>query len=374
MKLMPVLLGIALLLIISAIAFGYYRLTIRFVSIFNKKGRKDYGKKKKLIFVAAAVVLTVMTVNLFGITGIILLHFIVFAGLMEIVNVIVRFLFVDKNLKVWEIINKSLIIPAIITAIVIVYGYINIHNIVRTEYTIYTNEVSEEYKVVLITDIHYGTVIDEKELDAAISRISEENADVVILGGDLVDESTEKEDIVMVYDKLSNINNALGVFHVEGNHDRQKYLGNPTLSEEEYEEYKNNSSIHFLEDDIVQINNEILLAGRWDVSNKDRASIDEILYRIDEDKYVIVADHQPVEYEESKQAGANLVLSGHTHAGQIFPAGIFTTLVGNAEQNYGLMQDEHFVGIVSSGLVGWGFPIRTSGHCEYVVINIKPGK
>ena len=375
MKMLSViLLGLALLLIVGIIAFAYYRLTIRFVSIFNKKSRKDYNKKKKCVFITAAIILTVLTVNLFGATGIVLLHFIVFAGFMEIVNKIIKFLFFDKNLRVWEIINKSLIIPAICTAVVVIYGYFNIHNIVRTEYTIYTNEVYEECKIVLITDIHYGTVINEEELDEVIARINEENADLVILGGDMVDESTAKEDIIKLYDKLGSIKNELGIYHVEGNHDRQKYLGNPTLSNEEYEAYKENSTIKFIEDDVVQINNDILLVGRLDVSNKDRAGIDELLYRADEDKYIIVADHQPVEYELSKEAGANLVLSGHTHAGQIFPVGYLTTLVGNAEQNYGLMQDEHFVGIVSSGLVGWGFPIRTSGHCEYVVINVKPGK
>ena len=375
MKILPVILiGLLMLTLFVVIAFGYYRLSIRFISIFNKKGRKDYSRKGKAIFVVITLVLTVMSFNVFGAVGITLLHFIVLAGLMELVNMLVKFLFADKNLKVWELINKSLVIPAICTTGIIIYGYINIHNIVKTEYTIYTNEVSEEYKIVLITDIHYGTVINEEELDAAIARINEENADVVILGGDMVDESTTKEDIVMLYDKLSAIENKLGIYNIEGNHDRQKYAGKPTLSEEEYQEYKKNASINFLEDDMVQLNNDILLVGRLDVSDKDRASIDELLYRVDEDKYVIVADHQPVEYSASKAAGANLVVSGHTHAGQIFPIGYFTTLVGNAEQNYGLMQDEHFVGIVSSGLVGWGFPIRTSGHCEYVVINVKPGK
>ncbi len=34
----------------------------------------------------------------------------------------------------------------------------------------------------------------------------------------------------------------------------------------------------------------------------------------------------------------------------------------------------HYTEIISSGLVGWGFPIRTEGICEYVVVNIKQDK
>lgn len=364
--------GLLLLVMMFLIVFSYYKITTRFVSIFNQKKSKDYKRSGKIIFLIISIILTVLSINVFGMVGIVLLHFLVFTGLVQILNLIIRFLFVDKNLKIWEIIIKSLIIPAICTAIVITYGYINIHNVVKTEYIIRTNEVSEEYKIILITDIHYGTVIDEDEFDKILEEINNENADLIILGGDIVDESTSKDDIIMVYEKLGNLNSTLGIYHVEGNHDRQKYSKNPTLSDEEYEKVKEESLIYFLEDDVIQINNELLLCGRLDVSNKDRLSIGELLYRTDDSKFIIVADHQPREYEEAKEAGTNLVVSGHTHAGQIFPAGFFTTLLGGAEQNYGLKMVDNMVGIVSSGLVGWGFPIRTSNHCEYVVINVKP--
>lgn len=364
--------GLLLLVIMFLIAFSYYKITIRFVSIFNQKKSKDYKKSGRIIFLIVSIILTVLSINVFGMVGIVLLHFLVFTGLVQILNIIIRFLFVDKNLKIWEIIIKSLILPIICTSIVIIYGYINIHNVKKTEYIIHTNEVSEEYKIILITDIHYGTVIEDDEIDKVLDEINNENADLIILGGDMVDESSSKEDIIKVYEKLGKLNSAMGIYHVEGNHDRQKYSKNPTLSDEEYKKLKEESTIYFLEDDVIQINNDLLLCGRLDVSNKDRLSIGELLYRTDDSKFIIVADHQPREYEESKEAGANLVVSGHTHAGQIFPAGYFTTLVGGAEQNYGLKMVDNMVGIVSSGLVGWGFPIRTSKHCEYVVIYIKP--
>lgn len=369
---MVIIFGTIMLLIMGIVAFSYYRLTIRFVSLFNKKSRKDYEKKKKVLFACLSFVMTILTVNFFSTLGIALAHFLVLTWVVELVNVVIKFLFVDKNLKIWNGIISSLIIPFLCTVAIIIYGYINIHNVVRTEYTVRSNEINEEYKIVFVSDIHYGTIVSDEEIDNAIDRINEENADIIILGGDMVDESTSKEDIIEAYDKLSKLNSKLGIYHVEGNHDRQKYSDNPTLSDEEYEELKNKSNIVFLEDETIQVSNDILITGRLDVSNKNRLGEKELFYRIDQSKFIIVADHQPRNYKEENEAGANMVLSGHTHAGQLFPIGLFTTLVGGAEQNYGLALEGNTACIVSSGLVGWGFPIRTSKNCEYVVINLKP--
>lgn len=67
----------------------------------------------------------------------------------------------------------------------------------------------------------------------------------------------------------------------------------------------------------------------------------------------------------------DLSLSGHTHAGQIWPTGQLGELIGVNELNYGYRQDGDYQVIVSSGIGGWGYPIRTGGHSEYVVITLN---
>ncbi|MFR5087844.1 MAG: hypothetical protein ACLTDT_09920 [Clostridium sp.] len=76
--------------------------------------------------------------------------------------------------------------------------------------------------------------------------------------------------------------------------------------------------------------------------------------------------------EENAQAGVDLELSGHTHAGQIWPIGHFTEMAG--QLNYGLYQRGSCKVIVSSGEAGWGYSMRTQEHCEYVMINLQKQK
>lgn len=64
-------------------------------------------------------------------------------------------------------------------------------------------------------------------------------------------------------------------------------------------------------------------------------------------------------------------VSGHTHGGQIFPVGILSQWLGFGEMNYGYRQLSSMQVIVSSGIAGWGYPLRTGSQSEYVMIHIQ---
>lgn len=68
------------------------------------------------------------------------------------------------------------------------------------------------------------------------------------------------------------------------------------------------------------------------------------------------------------------MMSGHTHAGQIWPAGMFIKYVMNDTFDYGYIKKDNLDVIVSSGIAGWKFPIRTEEHSEYVILDILPNK
>lgn len=246
------------------------------------------------------------------------------------------------------------------------------NHVLKTEYLLETEKNLGNYKVVLITDTHYGTIQDTEVLKNKIEEINMQNPDIVVLGGDIVEEGTSKEQMQEVFQVLGGITNHYGIYYVYGNHDRQPYTQNRSFTNEELEHAITENGIVILEDDYVEIRDDLVIAGRGDAAwgnVSGRASTEEILDGIDREKYIILADHQPVEAEENSEQGVDLEISGHTHAGQVWPVGILSELAGIL--NYGEYQEGACKVIVSSGFTGWGYPIRTEEHCEYVVINIE---
>lgn len=244
---------------------------------------------------------------------------------------------------------------------------------VRTEYSVETGkELGEAYKLVLITDTHYGTIQSKDVLKEKVEEISREEPDLVVLAGDIVEEDTSKEDMEEVFQVLGSIESRYGVYYVYGNHDRQPYTDKPTYADSELAESVRKNGITILEDQAVELGEDLLLAGRADAAwgnISGRASPEELLKDADRDRFVIMADHQPVEAEENAAAGVDLLISGHTHAGQMWPIGVFSELFGTL--NYGEYQEGDCRVIVSSGFTGWGYPFRTEEHCEYVVVELK---
>ena len=82
----------------------------------------------------------------------------------------------------------------------------------------------------------------------------------------------------------------------------------------------------------------------------------------------IVLDHNPQRYQENLEI-ADLQLSGHTHAGQVFPGSIITGLI--YDNDYGLLTNQDQSLIVSSGFGSWGYPIRLLTHCEYIEVHVS---
>lgn len=164
---------------------------------------------------------------------------------------------------------------------------------------------------------------------------------------------------------LGSLHPPLGTYYVYGNHDLQHYAASPTFTERELKDAITSSDIQILADHTVQLTDTLFIAGRRD-RTMGQLPVKDLLIEADPADYILLLDHQPYDFHLKQEAGADLTLSGHTHAGQIFPAGMFTA----GDLNYGEKIVDTLTAIVTSGASGWGFPIRTSKHSEYVIIHI----
>lgn len=216
--------------------------------------------------------------------------------------------------------------------------------------------------------------MDDAQLQKEADRISAENPDIVVLDGDIVDESTTPEQMKSAFKILGSIKNKYGIYYTYGNHDKNTYSSSPNYTVEQLAETIEANGIHILEDDTTVINGEITLIGRADRGDgtEKRDKISTLTSGLDETQEWIVLDHQPSDYENVERAGCDLVLSGHTHAGQIWPAGLLSSAFHLNELTYGRIQQGNLNAIVTSGIAGWGYPIRTEKHSEYVVLDIVP--
>ena len=153
-------------------------------------------------------------------------------------------------------------------------------------------------------------------------------------------------------------------YAVMGNHE---YIGN---AEEAYK-YIQGLGVTILRDSVAIFGDSLVaIVGRDDVSvqhfeQRERKLLSEM---VPGDMMSIVVDHQPMAIEESAEAGATLYLSGHTHAGQVWPMRMFTKSLFRCD--YGMYGFENTVGVVTSGYGTWGPRIRLGSNSEVVIVSV----
>lgn len=260
-------------------------------------------------------------------------------------------------------------IPFVISIGLMCYGSYNMNHVLKTEYDIDTPKaLSKDYKIAMIADLHYPTSMDKKGLNRLVERMAKEKPDFVMLCGDIIDENTTPQERIETFETLGKLSQTSQVFYVFGNHDTGKHsLWHPSTSKQ-LESLIENNGIHVLDDEQITINDEISIVGRKDYSLHSRDQMQD--YSQNTKTFNIVLDHQPKDLKECSQNNIDLHLSGHTHAGQIFPLYYVYELLNINEMNYGLEQVNQMAAINTSGAAGWGFPIRTEHHSEFVIVNI----
>ncbi len=271
-----------------------------------------------------------------------------------------------KKYKVWN--RIYILLPLLFSLLLIGYGYFNMLNVIPTTYEVHNSKLNNNYKIVLISDLHYGVSLNNKQLQKYCNEISELNPDFVVLAGDIVDERTTKEQMQDAVRILGSIKTNYGIFYVYGNHDKNTYSKNPKYKTYELISELDKNHIIILEEFIHDINEDVVLIGR---GFDNRISLERIMERVDTNRFILAIDHVPQEYDKYLEHGIDLLLSGHTHAGQIYPVGLIERIFKTSDQIYGIEEYNNLTAVVTSGIAGWAMPIRTEKHSEYVIINLS---
>lgn len=254
---------------------------------------------------------------------------------------------------------------------VLIYGYFHGKRMVVTRYSVNTGLPVEggHLLVALISDVHMGLTIDESRLRQQMDRLRAEKPDLLLIAGDLVDDRTTPAQMRAACAAVGSLPTTYGVFFVYGNHDLANHGPKPPYSKEELDQALSEQNIHILDDQSCTIAG-LTLVGRHDAAfarKAERASLEQLLSGVDKRKPILLIDHQPREMKQAAENGVTLQLSGHTHAGQVWPMSWIARLFSFA---YGHRRIGGMHAIVSSGMGNRGSVLRSGCTAEMVLIRL----
>lgn len=228
--------------------------------------------------------------------------------------------------------------------------------------------LKQDLKIAMLTDIHLGKNLHEDFLKKLIFKVNEQKPDMVVIVGDLVD--TNPKDLKSYISRLNDLKSHYGTFYALGNH--EYYHGiNEVLNL-----LKTQTNMKILVNKNLDLG-FINIAGLGDLAGLQKGLFAPDLARVKVDlntsKPSILLTHQPKTAGLYDLSDFDLILSGHTHGGQIFP---FMFLV---KLQQGFLHGLYDLGdktrlYVSSGAGFWGPSLRVFAPNEIVILNLKGQK
>lgn len=366
---------------LAAVLGGAVYLLVRWSRLIYKK---ECRKKHKLITIIIPLCLFLMlgiaccyAFNL--VNGIlIMLHLEVFWMIWDLILFIWKKVFPPKS-SLWKQSRLKPLwngMPVILVVIYFSVGWFFAHHVYVTNYELNTEKSVGDLHIVQFADSHIGAVFHADKFTEYMDQIQAEDPDVVLITGDFVDDDTSREDMIGACEALSKLHPKYGTYFCFGNHDSGYYSEERRgWSKAELVQGLTENGVRILEDETALIADSFYIIGRADYSKEDenrggRMSMKELMTGLDPSKYTIVMDHQPHDYENQTAAGVDLVLSGHTHGGQLFPIGIIGEWMGANCKTYGQETRDDTNFLVTSGIGDWAIKFKTACIAEYVVIDI----
>ncbi|MGD9637995.1 MAG: metallophosphoesterase [Alphaproteobacteria bacterium] len=231
---------------------------------------------------------------------------------------------------------------------------------VLTTYNLKISNLSPELdgiKIIALSDIHLGKLIKPSWFSKVVETVNFKKPDIIVLVGDIIE---GREPLLESHlDLINKLKAPMGVWAVVGNHD-DNYIAKGIFPIEQ-------TNVNFLYNENKEIAPKLNIAGIEDLSFGQRSlnPIDKTFQNLKEGTTIFLS-HAPVKYVEAAQKGVDIMISGHTHAGQIWPFGYLV------KTRYNLYKGKYDINdmalIVSRGTGTWGPRMRLWERGEIVEI------
>ena len=246
-------------------------------------------------------------------------------------------------------------------------GYGNSRRIRTVSYYICVEGLSGTHTLALISDLHLGPFVHTDHARKIAEQVNAVGAELIVIAGDLIDDDhsllQNPKRQAQASGFLSKMQAPKGVVLTLGNHD-------PRREDQPFRGFLEASGITLLDNDVLELP-DYYLVGRTDPTRNSRLPMDALMRKCVHAKPVVVCDHDPRFAWEAAQAGADLILSGHTHAGQFFPANLAARISVGKTCFYGLQKIGTSRILISSGAGCFNIPIRLGTHNEVVKIVLE---
>lgn len=262
--------------------------------------------------------------------------------------------------------NTIPLIILLFIAILVGYMFIEPYWVETKEITIQSDQIPPNFdgkKIVYLSDIHASPYYSQERVDNLVNRVNAMNPDLILLGGDYV--SGDDSYVNGTIESLSHLHAPLGIYAVLGNTDPQDYtwwaLRNST----------NIIDIGNMGDWVGNSDGQIRIGGLG--SENDKQDPEAAIGDATPTDFVILLKHEPDYFDQINKSEVDLVLSGHTHGGQVTFFGLWAPILPANGKKYisGEYKKDNSTLIVSNGIGTTGLPLRFFARPQIVVITLE---
>jgi len=269
-------------------------------------------------------------------------------GLMLVAEIYVFVFNADATIVALWVIDLSLVIGLV--------GFITALSPTIMKINLSSKKVAEPLRFVQITDVHIGSR-SSRFLEKVMRKITQLDAQFLCITGDFVDASGVTEE------ELRSLQTFDGpIYFCIGNHEKYEDL-------ESIVERLSHLGVTVLRNRAIT-DNGVQIVGIDDMDDAMQVGRQLARIRVETEPYVILLYHRPRGLEAAAEAGVDLMLSGHTHNGQIVPFNLIVKRV--FEQMRGLYYHGQATLYVSSGTGTWGPIMRLGTRSEITLIEVNP--